>query len=194
MKADCVICRGSGVIRLAIYRRTRIGDFNTESIADAEPIAEESSRSYPCPECSDRLPQERLAVVQYHSLLDSEINDPEYVRHAKHVAAHELVAGLLKNGFIRFERGPNDARDLQFPMMATIGVVSLKTVATLEQRIAERQDELAREVVSEAAKQIRIWRSAYTGDDGTIHKGQAVDSIQAALTRVLAKRSSMHTI
>ena len=76
-------------------------------------------------------------------------------------------------------------------MLATVGVVSLTRVASLERRVAERQEELAREVISEAAEQIRNWRSAYTGDEGTIQKGQAVDFVNAALPAILTRRSSM---
>jgi hypothetical protein len=185
MKADCEICRGSGVIRLPIYRREKVVDFS------ATPVAEESSRSYACPECSDSIPQERLAVVQYHSLVDSRINDPEFVRHAKDSAAHNIVASLLKGGFIRFERGPNDDRELQYPMRATVGVVSLTQVATLEQRIADHQEELARDVIDEAARQIRNWRSNRTEDEGTLEKEYAVQFVNEAFRTVLAKRSSM---
>lgn len=187
MKADCEICRGSGVVRLPIYPRVRVGAFSAERVAKIE----ETSRSFACPECANSVPQERVAVIKCHSLVDSRIDDPGYIEAAKREAAFQLSAEILKAGFIEFERGPDDTRHLAFPVRATVGIVSRTDVATLEQRVSEHQERLAQEVIAEAAKQIRVWRSAYGGDELTIQKGQAVDSLNAALTRILAARSSM---
>lgn len=182
IKHDCEICRGSGVIRPPIYRRAQAAvDFNVDAIT-------ESSRIYPCPECADTTPQERVAIVQYHTLVDSMVGDPAYVEAAKSNAAHQLIAGLLKGNFIRFKRGPNDAREFNFPVQATIGVVSQKNVADLEARVAEHQEQLAREVMAEAERAIDHWGSYYNHQ--SIRKDDATRSIREALAAVLAKRAS----
>lgn len=187
-KADCDICRGCGVIHLPIYRRAEFFDVNSS------PVAGEISRSYPCPECANIIPQDRVAIVHHNSHIDSQIEGyPDVMRSVKRDMVCGLAVDLLDSGFIRFERGQTDYR-LRIPMRATVGVMSLKHVATLEQRIVDRQEELACEVISEAAKQIRIWGSHYSGDEGKISKGQAVDSVNAALTQVLARRSSRKAV
>lgn len=179
----CEICRGSGLVRLPIYRTASVTAFDNSA-----QIIEESARNYPCPECADLVPQERLALVQYHSLVDARCTDQEYIEAANNDAAHMLVGALLKGGFIRFEHGKKDARRLTFPVQATIGVVSTKHVATMEERIAERQDTFACEVIAEAALRINEWGSS--AGTGAIYKTQAIDELSLALRRLLSKRKS----
>lgn len=188
MKRDCEICRGSGRVRLPIYRRATMTAFGAGPIAAAE-----ISRDYPCPECSDTVALDQLAVLQQHAFMDARINEPGYIDAAKRQAAHGLVAGLIERGFIRFERGPDDLAQMLFPVYATIGAVSPTHVATLEQRMAEHQEELAREVMAEAARGIRVWGSAYHGDEGSIEKEQAVDAVNDALRLVLQRRAAVRT-
>lgn len=179
----CEICRGSGLVRLPIYRTAAVTAFDNSA-----QIIEESARNYPCPECADLVPQERLALVQYHSLVDARCTDKEYIDAANEDAAHRLVGALLKGGFIRFEHGKKDARGLTFPIQATVGVVSTKHVATMEERIAERQDEFAREVINEAGRGIESWGTS--AGEGAIYKSQAIDELNLALRRLLSKRKS----
>lgn len=183
-RRECEICRGEGSIRLPIYRRMSL-------VADVPSIssAEETSRRYPCPECSETVPQDRIAVMSKHHLVQSGVDDPDFMGHVRRHSAHELIDGLLHRKLISFERGRDDPYEMTFPIIATVGVVSPNVVATLEQRVAERQDEVAREVAAAAAAGIRIWGSHYTGDEGSIHKAQAVDAVNEALKRVLEKRA-----
>ncbi len=174
MKRDCEICRGAGLIRLPLYRHAAV------NYGQDGPVSiEESSRTYPCPECANTIPQERLAVLQSHTLVDSRINDPRFAQHVKSGAAHMLVDELLKNGFITFARGPDDNGQMAYPMVATIGVVSPKHVANLEDRIAERQAIIATELADEAVKQISNWGSFYSGPDyGIITKSRAIELVR----------------
>lgn len=178
-KHDCVICCGTSIIRLPVRRRFAVAAPETISM-------DEVSRIYPCPECAATIPQERLAIVHHHSLADSRIDDPAYIMAARESAAHGLVEGLLEGGFIQFERGHEDARERVFQTRATVGVVSPKHVATLEERIDERQADLANKLAIEAKAQIRIWGAYYTGDEGKIAKGQAADAVDRALKAILA--------
>lgn len=181
----CEICRGAGMVRFPIYRRATI----TSRYVDS-PSIEESSRSYPCPECAPTIPEERLAVVQYHSWGDSQlINEPGYAEASKRRAIHELAELIFSQGFVRFERGPDDGLELGYPMRATIGVVAPKRIATLEQRISEHQEELARDVAENAAADIANW-GVYFGALN-ISKDMAIGFVRSALKRVLAKRAEM---
>lgn len=179
MANDCEICRGSKVVRLPIYRSVSVSP-----TFDA-PAMEETSRDYPCPECGGAVKQDRVAVLDAHTMVCSEISDTNFADHARRAAAHRLVDHLLEGGFIEFERGPIRDRDMAFPMVATLGVVSKGQVATLEQRIAERQDQVARAVAQKARSQIENWGSHH--GNTSISKREAHDQIDSALNHVLSE-------
>lgn len=178
---DCEICGGSGMVRLPIYRRASVFS------VDIGPQIEESCRSFACPECADAIPIERLAVIEFHSLVDSHIDDPAFVDHAKRHAAHRLVDVMLRKSVISLKRGKEDASRFCYPMVATVGVVSPTDVAKLEELIAARQGEVAREVAEEAKRQIDNWGSHYGRAD--ILKRDARRMVDDALKIVLRNRA-----
>lgn len=180
---DCEVCSGSGLVRLPLHRRAVMPRF------DAIEIIESAYREYPCPECGDVIPLERLATVEFHSQVSSRTADSEFKKHAMHGAARRLIDGLLAKNFIRFKRGPDDPRQLTYPLVATLAVVSPTHVATLEDRVAQHQEVVAKEVVEEAVRQISNWCSEYTGDEGRIRKSEAIEDVRRALKDVLAKRT-----
>jgi hypothetical protein len=182
-KYDCEICRGRGLVRLPLYRRA------TVSFEATATSIEESYREYPCPECSDQAPLERVAVLDVHSMVDARIDTPEFREHAMRHAALRLVDELLKADFITLERGKTDTFRERYPVVATIGVVSKKQVATLERRIADRQDEVAKVVALEAKKQIDNWGSHYGHAD--ILKRDAKAQVDSALNHVLSTWSAI---
>ena len=182
MRKDCDICRGSGFIRLPVYQRV-----SAISLSAGDTVME-NSRSYACPHCRLVMQEDRISVIEHYSCVDSRIDDPGFFRHAKDHAAHNLVGSLLDGGFIKFERGEDDLRELSFALRATVGVVSVAHVSSLESRISAHQEALAHEVINEAERKILVWGSSYSGASGSISKQQAIDSVHEALRRVLEKR------
>lgn len=124
--------------------------------------------------------KEMVALVKYHGEIVTSIDDPQYGEPARKSLAHELVAALLRNGYITFTKGEADEMQRTRKMRAMLGVVSAAKVASMEERIAERQMEVASKLVSAAADEIRVWGRYYTGDEGNISKGQAVDAVVRA--------------
>jgi hypothetical protein len=183
--SNCGICRGSGCVDLPIYRQAVA---RLVAVNETPLTMEASRRSYPCPECSETVPQSRLATVSYHSEIDSRIDDPDLMRHVMRSRAAEMGARLLRDGFIQFHRGPIDRRELRFPLRATIGVVSPNHVATLEERIAARQREVAERLISIAAVGINGWGSHYGQD--WLFKAQAITSIKEALQAAVAEQAA----
>jgi hypothetical protein len=181
-KHDCEICRGNGLVRLPIYRRLMA------CTIDAAPEPVESSRDYPCPECGDAITIGQVGALREESLVASYINEPGFIDHVREGLAHLLAAQLLKDGYIKFRRGPNDDQRMRFQMVAMVGVVHPSKLDTLEQRIAERQDVVAREVADEAAHQIDNWGSHYGRAD--ILKRDAGRMIRDALQIVMKRRKS----
>jgi hypothetical protein len=184
MSKRCDVCHGRTTIRLPIYQPL-IGPRHGDKLTIPE-----LWREYPCPECVPAVAEERIALVSHLTAFDSRMNNSDYIRLAQESAAHGLVAGLLKAGFIEFYFGQEDRAQLTTPLHATLGVVSKRHVASLEERITARQTEIAKLAVEEAVRQIRIWGSAYSGDEGRIFKGQAIDTVNKALTTVLEQRAT----
>jgi len=180
---DCEICRGAGKVRLPISLRLMAAA--SLEMAPSEPV--ESSREYPCPECSDVVRLERVQAAREETLVASYIKEPRFIEHVQHVLAHQLAGFLLKHGYIKFERGPEDTQQMRFAMRATVGVVRPGQLDNLEERIAERQTEVAQEVVGEAQRQIDNWGSYYGHAD--ILKRDAMRFVGEALQTVLKLRA-----
>lgn len=181
-KYDCEICCGRGTVRLPIYRRA------TAFVADLAPTIEESSREYPCPECSEAVPFARVGVVDAIKAMDTRIDDPKYIEHVKRTAAHSLIDQLINGGYLKVESGPANTAEMRQEFRITLGVVSQKQVATLEERVAERQIEIAQETAAEAEHQINNWGSYYGHAD--ILKRDATRMVREAIKTVLTKRAA----
>lgn len=183
-KYDCEICRGRGTIRLPIYRRLGavVADFS------ASPVMKEDARDYPCPECSDQVAFARVGIVGALKEIDTRINDPKYIERVKRACAHSLVEEIINCGYVKVEMAPPDATKMRQTYRVTLGVVSQKQVATLEERVALRQIEIAQEVAAEAEAGINNWGSYYGHAD--ILKRDATREVREAIKTVLAKRAA----
>jgi hypothetical protein len=181
-KYDCDICQGHGTIRLPLYRRVMA------FTAEPDVTMQESSRSYPCPECSDKVPFAQVGVVTSTVTIETRISDPKYLEHVKHSAAMGLMDEIIRAGYVQIEVGPDDTREFRREYRVTLGVVSPKQVATLEERVAGRQTEVAHAVVKEAEHQINNWGSFYGHAD--ILKRDATRMVREAIQAVLAKRAA----
>ena len=187
--ARCVICRGARVIRLPVYRSVQA--WTVEAAHDSISI-DDASRIFPCPECAEEVPMEKVAIVEVHSRVSvlhavRYAGHPGFMEDVKETAAAMLVDELRKSGFISFQRGP-DERDDTFAMIATIGVVSPNTVTKLEERIAARQNDVARDVVEKTIAEVMNWGSHYTGGEGHISKSLTCDFLREKLTAILRDR------
>lgn len=179
---DCEICQGCGTISLPIYRRASVTPISAAS------IMEESSRRYPCPECSEAVPFARIGVIGAIQAVDTRIDDPKYIEHVKQSAARSLLGEIIKGGYVKTESAPPNNREMRQEFRVTLGVVSQKQVATLEERIAARQIEIANEVAEEASLQIGNWGSFYGHAD--ILKRDAVQMVRDSIKTVVAKRAA----
>lgn len=185
--ARCDICSGQRKVRLPVYH-----PLSPACEASLSPTSEtrKNYREFPCPQCSDYAPLDRVMAVSTHCDIMSGIDGEDFIRPAHESLAHNLVDVLLNRGFIQFERGPENRKNATFPMYATLGVVAPKIVETIEERISERQGVLAKEVAVAAAELISIWGSHYHGDEGSIYKSQAIKSVNDALSFVLQNQIS----
>lgn len=182
----CAVCGDSRKVRLPVRMTV------TQNPVDLSVSIDDGFKEYPCPECAPYVPIDRVRVLDVHASVREQYL-PEAEAHVQRSAAHQLVDHVLRGGFITFERGPR-ARDpwLDVPMVATMAVVAPGVVATMEQRIAERQDQVAEAVAEEAKRRISIWGR----DVGYTHieKGRAYDSINEALAEVLTNWSKIRAL
>jgi hypothetical protein len=184
-KYDCDICRGRGTIRLPIYRRLGavVAEFS------ASPVIEDNARDYPCPECSDQVAFARVGIVGALKEMDTRIDDPKYIEHVKHAAAHSLIEEIINGGYVKLEMAPPDTTRMRQAYRVTLGVVSQKQVATIEERVARRQIDIAQEAATEAKAQIDNFGSYYARLDA-IGKNSAARMIDEAVKTVIAKRAA----
>lgn len=150
---DCPICGGSQTIRLPVRQRisaVRPAEY-TQSTVEA------SVRTYPCPECATSVPLERVQVIEEVVKIDERyVFDGNAMGHAKEMAIRYLGAALVKGGFVTLETGRVDRDQMSMPVYIRLGVVSKAAVASIEERIAQRQEEIAREVVAEAVENLAM--------------------------------------
>lgn len=180
---DCDICDGRKMVSLRVIRPLQPFTMRAET-DPLVPIV--SSRDFPCPQCSDQVATERLGILQHHAELWRD--DTRYVEAAMTDAAKYLGREMLKHGFIQFEFLPPAKEDVfGGRLRATVGVVAPTVVASMEERIAERQTEIARHVVSEAAR--RIYNCGADYGWTSIRKERAEEILHEAIKTVLAKRA-----
>lgn len=188
-----MVCRGSRKIRLPLHYPVQA---RYEPSFDAIEAAEafQASKEFPCPECSPKVPEERVAVLEVGAAISAFHDDnPDYTEAAKRTLAHSVAHELLRGGFIQFHKGPTDKFSMRYELTGRVGVVSTSVVASMEERIAERQTEVAKEVAARAAEEVAVWGSFYTGNEGSITKTQAIDAIERAVKLVFEQRAATPT-
>lgn len=183
----CDICRDSGVVRLPTYRPVA-----PETSPDI-PNIDESSRTYPCPQCAPNISSDRLKIITASGIVRYPDEGEQAKDYAREAIANIIAHHLLREDMIRFETKNTSA---SFPfgpgysIIGTVGVVAPATVATFEQRVAESGKRLAAEVAQEAIAQIDNWESASRYHDHRIYKSDASRFIMEALRTVTNKKES----
>lgn len=186
MAERCLVCRGDRVVRLRLYRHVSPVKFT----ADLQPTMEETSRQYPCPECAPTTSEDRVALLKVKGVVAIRTHDRQFDEHVRKSLAHDLVDAILRAGHITFTKEEPDECTMTETMHATLGIVSAATVASMEERIAERQMEVAAKLAGAAADEIRVWGRDYSGDNGNISKGQAVDAVARAFRAIQEGKKS----
>lgn len=179
MTERCPVCRGSGRIRLPLYRDI-VPSFQYRH--DIPASIEESSREYPCPECdADSAPFERVqTIAESHDVVTDVM--PQINEAVRYGIAKKLAEWLLEHGMITFEIGkPSHVyhrRDMT-PIRGTLSVVAPKHVATMQERIEARQFEVAEIASQEAQRGINNFGSYIS-----ISKDMACREVRQALLKV----------
>lgn len=179
---DCDVCGGRRVITLPVVRRIPLAPM-AKFEASATTV---SRRQFPCPECGPQVSENRVKIMEFGATIAAQALGyfgqggvpAEFVAMAQRDAARTIHEAMLQQGLFSFERGPYDRNDMTEPHYARIGVVAPAVVASMEERIAERQEELAREVVKEARPLIAVSLTAQS----------AVETLDIVLRDVLARR------
>lgn len=187
MRKDCDICGGRGKIRLPVLSNPDASAYRQRSIAIQH--VGESSREYTCPECSEVADDNRVMVAwsqqEYPAHYD---RDPDFMRSLEIATARHLADLMIKDGYVRFVEDPVRDDRMTKALRAYVGVVAVGAAKRIEDRISERQFDVANEVIANAAEQIRFWDSRYTGPEGHINKGQAIGEMKAALMAAKQRR------
>lgn len=177
--SECDICDGSRNIVLPVRRDV--------ALVETESSMGVTARTYPCPQCAAPVSVERVAEISTLITVSTNAGAPKPGSCPKMVSARELAWALIDGGFVNFERGPEDRRAGTFSLRGSVSVVAPEAVATLEERIRRRQDEVATEVVAAAKADIKAWGSDYGVVE--ISKRRAIAALDDALRTVRAARS-----
>lgn len=183
---NCDICRGSGVIRLPVYRQISVRDVQESATM---PLGE-ASRAFACPECGSRVVEDNVRLLGVSLRADRRRGDFGW-EHTKRDMAHSLVEEMIRDGLVQFSER-NIRHDMTVEIRATVGVVSTRTVVSMTQRIRERQMEIATSLTVAAKRAIANWGSRYTDDSGSIPKAQAISAVIEALQQVETEESANH--
>lgn len=181
---ECGICRGRRTIRLPFYRPVVLEDVAGFSLpADVDAL----SREYPCPECcsGSYVPFTRLGAikekVEGNAVYSS---DPRFMESMRRGVVVAMADRMLRDGFVTFEQSAPDYRGY-FTLRGTAGVVHPRHVAKFEERVAERQFEVAAALIEQTESDINIWGSHYRVDE--VKKSQAIAWLREAFNKVRRK-------
>lgn len=166
----CPICQGARIIRLPLHREVSALVPKAEMIAKAE----ESYRTYPCPECENNgYPAGIITVgsVQVVSDRDIDASGGKVIDYVKEHTAVAIGHHLLEEGMIAFEETPSDyGRKIR----GIIGVSTANAAAKLDKDLTHKASELLDGVDEEVVHQIQNWGSYFSGNGGIIEKSMAV--------------------
>jgi hypothetical protein len=173
---NCDICGGSRIVRFPV--REKLNTY-PEDYSTIKPL---SVREYPCPECSEKIPLEKIEIVQVEEYIPLEYKvDFDLLEHIKQGMAAQIGDFLYKEGMITYKTGKEDLYTRSKPIRAKLGVLSPRQVKTFEERVNDRQLDVASSLVNEAVSQIRNWGSLF--DSEYISKTVAIQFLYNILNK-----------
>lgn len=181
----CDICCDRGTVRLSVHRRAPT-KFPTGAV-DAVTL-DETSREYPCPECSPKVNEAQVMILQAHFTvpahpIEDEEESREFDRYMSEAAEHEMMGALRPHMDFKITpySGPYD--DLRATVR--IGVVSKGAAVAFDERVKAEAAKVAAEAVDAAIMRMDAWGSHY--GYSLIEKGQAARILRDSLQRRAAK-------
>lgn len=176
----CVICNGNKFVKLPVYR-----ELTPYSSANVVPMmTEESHRTYPCPECNEQTAAEEKVSILYASETVREFKrmPPDAVDHIHRSMSMALADRIRRDGLIEFH---SEQRGEETLFVAKMAVVNPKAATRIERRAFDMMRKFLGNVAERAAANISMWGSHYTGNEGMISKGQAIDYMRASFDAAL---------
>lgn len=158
----CEVCRGSKVVRLPLHKEVEVIDFKLDGVPF--PTIEPGYKEFPCPECAGKVGDSKILILRSFTEVDTRIaeNDKEYMRYVRQSLLSELIYSLEnRSDIVRYMKHDNRKTYLTTRFSATLGVVSVNDVQTIEQRVKEKAIEIASMMGSNVIRNIRIWGSTY---------------------------------
>ncbi len=173
---ECVICSGDKFIRLPVRHRLSpmyLGD------ADIPIRCEESSRTYPCPECNTKTAAEEKVSTLYatQTVQERDATRGDIISVVAPALANVMARKFLDEKLIQIDQ---ERRGDDVVFIAKMAVVNPKAATRIERRALDKMKQFLGKVADKAADSIAVWGSHYTGNDGSISKGQAIGYMREA--------------
>lgn len=183
---NCPVCGGSRKITVPLRRMAEV-QVAAEDAWKLPAAIERTSREYPCPECSQQFVQySRLATVSISREARAEYREMA-AGHIRRNLAAAIGDYMLRHDLIAFSE--EDGTEMHgfscVRFIAKAGVVAPKKVAEFEDRVRERQFEVADQFAEAYAAEVSNWGSDYGVPN--VQKAQALAWIREVLARVKAK-------
>lgn len=171
MIKPCDICGGSKTVTLPI----RVMPMYS---ADAKAAPREASRTYPCPECgTDTVGYDQIAMNIPFSAYDVHHADPaEIDRYVQNQAANAVADLIMREGLLKVRKVKEEYHMTTY--RCTVGFVSWDKIKPMEDRIAERQFDVAQGVVDDGLARIG---SKYRNKQGIIRETDVYNEFRDTL-------------
>lgn len=184
-RGECDICRGARTIRLPIHRPVEVS-YKAAEISATDVVS--MYREFPCPNCTPTVDDNH--ILQMNAELQAQVEydlDPKYEDYIQRHACAMLAEQLHRSGLVTFRKSEPDQFGVR-QVRASFGVVTTAVVQSLEQRIAERQMDVAGDVAEKAIAAINNWGSFYRHE--SLQKDDASRFIMEALRDVREQRKA----
>jgi hypothetical protein len=158
----CPVCRGSKTIRLPYMRRLEVS-FDEAPLEDLV-ASEPATKTYPCPECSASVPQDKVRTLELQQQVpghvweyakdQDQIVNLAVVSMARGIADHLLQAGIIQHQVVKTP-GEHDMNDRT--IRVAVSVVDPHEARTISEHRRVNQERVAHVALNRVHDQVSVW-------------------------------------
>lgn len=190
---NCDICQGTGRVNLHVYPKPEPYKFKDtdQSVEHLVSVL----RDYPCPECGEYTPTERIGIVWADISYPIDVTiGTEYYQELRNnlirTSAYRVADELIKEGYFTVEDMSETDTDLLYgrrSLRVKLGVVPREVTHTAEQLAIKFCIPIAQKVAHAAVAKIQNWCADY--GDVPLGRGDACKRVMEAMREVIADAS-----
>jgi hypothetical protein len=158
----CPVCRGSKTIRLPYLRRLEVS-FEEASLEDLV-ASEPATKTYPCPECSVSVPQDKVRTLELQQQVPGHVweyaNDQGQIvdravdSMVRGIADHLLQAGIIQH---RVDKTPGEHDPNDRTIRVAVSVVDPHEARTISEHRRVNQERVVRVALNRVHDEVKVW-------------------------------------